>query len=228
MDDDDFFMDGPDRIAGWLAVAEWTPRTAAYLFLNLDPDCTEAPTDRQGWFCDWICRDEKLLSEHELAHVIADERGDTHDRDKNLTLELERMLRLTSTVNEIDIRSPDHWILWARKHELLPGWLADSLQSPPASVVCETSEPTVLDMKNAVSAAGGQARHDQSPIGGIKSELRERIYTWAASDHPGTITAFASALYEELCERFHNSETEGPSMQTLQRWASAAKRGKRF
>lgn len=227
MENEDLRIDEPARVAGWLAVAEWTPQMAAYLFLNLDPHFTERATDRQGWFCDWICRDRSLLTDEELSWLNAEELGDTYARDRNLELALERMLGFTSTVNQVDLRSPDQWLQWARTKDLLPRWLHVETQANKARVT--DSFPDAVDLrKNGISKAGGHARHQLSRVGKLKEELRPRILAWCSSCPRGVMSSFASQLYEELSDRFPDIEIKGPRYQTILNWISAARQGKHF
>ena len=71
------------RLRGWFLDPEWSPHTAAYLFVGLDPEDTQHG-DRQGWGFSWLpaCPKDGVS-------------GDQYSLEQNVEMELSRMLRLT-------------------------------------------------------------------------------------------------------------------------------------
>ncbi len=116
------------RLRGWLDVEEWTPATAAYLFVGLDPDTTEAAAGTQDWAFSWL-----------PGYPESGASKDGFSLARNTEIEIQRMMRLVAAANPLAVRTPRQWIAWAEKHKLAPAWLALARCNPRMSGL--SSEP---------------------------------------------------------------------------------------
>lgn len=221
---EDEYQSDDQRIADWCNVGEWTACDAAYILMNLDPHWTASPTETQGWSCSWICRDPDLLTADELAFQNPLDAAAEYGRDRNLSMELERMLRFTGAANPLEVRSPRDWIAWARSYDLLPQWLAAYAKLSLRNV--DQLRATEL---NKVSQAGGRARHARSPLGRVKPQIVEDIDRWLESEPTESGATFAGRLLDRF-GKLSESQADPPKLaelETILKWIGQRRKAKR-
>lgn len=207
-----------NRVVAWMNVEEWTPFMAAHIFLNLDPDSSEHPAGDQGWDCDWLYRRPAFPKTQMLLNRDRPWSADARlPRDRELTLEYSRMIRLASAADPVRVRTPIQWLQWASDHDLLPAWMAGVaaryLTEPSTGYV---SRP-VTGAKNPISHKGGLAKASNSNMAPIKRELIEQIDRWIDEGARGTQRALAERLFAELQHRDGNALTL-PKYETILGW----------
>jgi hypothetical protein len=101
------------RLRGWFAddVKAWTPRTAAYLLVGLDPEETERSADGRDWHFAWMPGSSGPKAKSDLYGLIES------------TVPVLREAERLTTAAPPEVRTPRQWVRWAEKIGLIPPWL---------------------------------------------------------------------------------------------------------
>jgi hypothetical protein len=238
-----------DNALSWLEEKEWAALDAAYILANLDPEISEPPSGNEDWLCYWICRDPDLLNEAELKLIAPRGSFGIYERDQNLSLIVNGLIRRTTALDPNEVRAPRQWLEWAARVGVAPSWLLNAAEQsfrddqsvkPSESPFDPVSDdmplrdhvltPSPFDkdrinekLINPISKAGGKARHEKSRQGKMKNEFfLPAIRLWLENGKDGFKQTFINKLIEEGREhpKYAAGEYQESAFETISGWVT--------
>lgn len=205
------------RIAGWLECEEWSPRTAAFVLMGLDPIATHGPCDEHDFGAEW-------LTHHRPHGLSANKPSQDH-----LEMAFQRCVARANRADPAKVSRPAEWLRWSVNVGLEPSWLKHAVGDkrlvpllpdlPPYK-----DEPHTAELHRVVARAGGKTRYENSPAARAKKILMPKIDEWIKSPD-STAIAFANKLDEMIqLEKPIGGKSAKAGLDTIIRWIRARRK----